>query len=295
MYNIFVQSYLEHWTSAVVLLSSAVSGSYKNLHESIKSNKTKTKDTQQEKNILESLKSSILSVGIETLLCVDALKFTECHLRVVSGQTQTQGQSEAHDSATSKLVHLVDRLAGLIGCGDRRWKRGEECDLDHEADDQEDGHMDMDADMDTDMKDVVLEFLPIFYTSYVQALYRHRGQLFTVGGGSTRDGYRNAACAFLSVVLGLVETVEGSVEEEESTPSRLMVLVWRTKVELLKVLCGEGGYVRTAADVRDEKGEEEAKGPQEVLSKIVSRVVGVLGGFSFFPSVVFYLIYYIYV
>lgn len=207
--------------------------------------KNKTKNARQQK---EPLGSSVLSVGIEILLCVDVLRFTECHLRG-SGQTQTQGQSEVHDSTlTSKLV---DRLGELIECVD--------------------GGLEREKEVDVDMKSAVLKILPIFYASYVQALHRHRGQLFSLaqvqgGGGLTRDGSRTAACAFLDVILRLV----GGVEEG--------VLVGRTRVRLLKVLLEEGGYIRSDAGVvGDEDGGERS--PQEMMSKIVIRAIGVLGRF----------------
>lgn len=91
----------------------------------------------------------------------------------------------------------------------------------------------------------VVAFLPPFYASYVQAVYRHRAQLF----GQPTDGFRSTVCAFLNLILRLVAGFDG-------------VPVWTTRVQLLKVLLDQGGYLRSIGE--------------DPLSNVVSQAIAVL-------------------
>lgn len=168
------------------------------------------------------LKSSIIAVGVTSVLSLDVLRFTDCHL-------------PNHDQdSTSKHLQLVDQLVPF---------------LETTVDDGKE-----------DIKVEVLAFLPIFYTSYTQALCRHRNQLFSQA--SSRDAYRKTVCTFLDVIFGLLDHLEAD-------PSSSLAL-WRARVGLLRVLWKEGGYIECA----------ETAGPQEMLTNLVRRVIGVLSQHS---------------
>lgn len=161
---------------------------------------------------IDSLKSSVLAVGLTSVLSVDILKLTDCHL------------PNRDQDSTSKHLQLIDQLVPLL-------------------------------DKD-EVKEPVLVFLPIFFTSYTQALCRHRSQLFAQA--SSRDAYRKTVCTFLDIIFGLLDRLEA---DPSSAPA-----LWRARVDLLRVLWKEGGYIEYG----------EMAGPQEMLTNLVRRVIGVL-------------------
>jgi hypothetical protein len=98
--------------------------------------------------------------------------------------------------------------------------------------------------------EALLDFLPTFYVSYAQAIYRYKSQLFS---HAQLDGYRTTVSAFLASLLDMIDRV----------PPSSIVSVWGTRVELLRILCKEGGYIRSASD--------------EMLTGLVHRAVADLG------------------